>query len=214
MNGVDQEWTTYVVVRVERKGKGEGTAFSYGMYDTEQHKGIRNGTTIAISHIKDDSYHVYKVATTGLSVSHTFGWRRPETRTTWRAFGWTAFSWCGSHPQSQNDSIKAVIARPVEQRPSKRPTVELRGSRHVATSSAPPRVFACFGRGRRRGFCPARRGARQFAQNRRPNDAAGDQAVGGGPLGGVPFVDYRSFAIITPGRWPDSNGTSNGRSWN
>ena len=33
-------------------------------------------------------------------------------------------------------------------------------------------------------------------------------------LGGVPFVDYRSFAIITPGRWPDSNGTSNGRSWN
>ena len=95
MNGVDQEWTTYVVVRVERKGKGEGTAFSYGMYDTEQHKGMRNGTTIALLHIKDDSYHVYKVATTGLSVCATFGWRRPETRTTWRAFGWTAFSWCG-----------------------------------------------------------------------------------------------------------------------
>lgn len=73
----DQEWTAYVVVRVEKKGKGEGTAFSYGMYDTKQSKHVGGQEKIvALSQIKNDSYHVYEVATSGLSYGR-FVWLAP-----------------------------------------------------------------------------------------------------------------------------------------
>jgi hypothetical protein len=68
MNDADQEWKAYVVVRVEKKGKGEGTAFTYGMYDVEQRKGIAS-RTVTLAELKDDTYHVYEVAKTGLSYS-------------------------------------------------------------------------------------------------------------------------------------------------
>ena len=67
MNNVDQEWKAYIVVRVEKKGKGEGSAFSYGMYDLEQSKAVGAGGTVMLSDLADDSYRVYEVGTTGLS---------------------------------------------------------------------------------------------------------------------------------------------------
>jgi len=80
LNDPNQEWTAYVVVRVEKKGKGEGTAFSYGMYDVEQLKGIASdgidGHTVMLADLKDDSYKVYKVAQTGLAYSR-FIWMAP-----------------------------------------------------------------------------------------------------------------------------------------
>jgi hypothetical protein len=80
LNDAAQEWTAYVVVRVEKKGKGEGTGVSYGMYDVEQRKGIASqgieGHTVALADLKDDSYQVYEVARTGLSYSR-YVWVAP-----------------------------------------------------------------------------------------------------------------------------------------
>ena len=56
----------------------------------------------------------------------------------------------------------------------------------------PRREFLRVSAAARQGLLPCPSCARQFAQNRRPNDAAGDQAVGGGPrrrpLCGLPLV--------------------------
>jgi hypothetical protein len=56
----DVGWTVYVVVRVTKQGKGAGTAFSCGMYDSFQRKS-RNVSTVPLAEIKDDKYHAYRV---------------------------------------------------------------------------------------------------------------------------------------------------------
>jgi hypothetical protein len=61
-NEAEEEWTVYAVIRVEKKGKGDGTAFSYGLYDLGQRKTIAD-RSVSLADIKDDSYHVYPVAT-------------------------------------------------------------------------------------------------------------------------------------------------------
>lgn len=61
-NEAEEEWTVYAVIRVEKKSKGDGTAFSYGLYDLGQRKDIAN-RCVSLAEIRDDSYHVYPVAT-------------------------------------------------------------------------------------------------------------------------------------------------------
>ncbi|MFA6175973.1 MAG: DUF4838 domain-containing protein, partial [Phycisphaerae bacterium] len=55
----DAVWTVYLVARVTKQGKGSGTSFAWGLYDTVQRKS-RNVSTVPLAEIKDDAYHIYR----------------------------------------------------------------------------------------------------------------------------------------------------------
>jgi hypothetical protein len=78
MDHPDDEWTVYAVVRVEKKGKGEGTAFNCGIHDVAEKKGPKRAATppVPLSEIKDASYHVYELGKTGISAA-CFVWLAP-----------------------------------------------------------------------------------------------------------------------------------------
>jgi len=68
------EWTLNVVIRCEATG-AEGNAFSFGVYDTVNKKGIASNM-VALDEVEDDQYHVYEIATTKL-VDGAYMWVAP-----------------------------------------------------------------------------------------------------------------------------------------
>ncbi len=61
----DAEWTCYAVIRCETTG-AEGQAFSFGLYDTINKKGIGGGS-VGVDEIEDADYHVYEMVTSTLA---------------------------------------------------------------------------------------------------------------------------------------------------
>lgn len=77
MDRPDDEWTVYAVVRVEKKGKGEGTAFACGIYDARGSRPEQGALPpLPLSEIKDEAYHVYQMGKMGVSAS-SYIWLAP-----------------------------------------------------------------------------------------------------------------------------------------
>ena len=68
-------WDVYAAVRVERKKRGDGVAFAYGIYDTRTKEHVSEGK-VSLSNIKSDDYQFYKVGSTPI-VEKRYIWVGP-----------------------------------------------------------------------------------------------------------------------------------------
>jgi len=74
--GIDPNavYTCYVSIRCEKTGD-DGLAFSYGLYDVANRKGIGGGRVLC-REVTDDEYHTYRIAETRLH-PHMYFWVAP-----------------------------------------------------------------------------------------------------------------------------------------
>jgi hypothetical protein len=75
--GIDAEatYTVYVSIRCEKTGD-EGLAFTYGLYDIANRKGIGAPGRVECKDVEDDGYRTFKVATAPLH-SQMYAWVAP-----------------------------------------------------------------------------------------------------------------------------------------